>query len=184
MKLQNVREAWAFHFLFCKDWKKNQPQTNPSPKKTKKGKNLKTKLKQIVGFWDLWFLLDCHIITVSWEEASFKKNNNAVSDFQTSAAIVLKFRVFFVRFCSLFLLKCNMYRFCSSSLYVFLCGTAAMFRGLHRTGEGCPAGSPNTDPPRKPSWHPWTRMCLLDRHPALHSLSSCVHVNHGFEQRV
>jgi len=33
-------------------------------KKKKEKKNVKIKPKQIVGFWDLWFLLDCHIITV------------------------------------------------------------------------------------------------------------------------
>lgn len=104
-----------------------------------------------------------------------------MSDSQTSAAIVLNF--FFLFVFVLFLLKCSMYRFCSSSLYVYLCGTAAMSRGLHRTREERPAPPPPITRESKADTHGhvcayWTAILPL------HSSSSCVHVNHGFQQRV
>lgn len=137
-----------FNFLFCK----KKPTKKPKNQTNQKKNNPKTKLRPIAGFWDLWFLLDCHIITVLWEEASLQKNKYAVSDPQTSAAIVLTLGFFSVCFCS-FLLKCNMYRFCSSLLYVYLCGTAAMSHDLHWTRKERPAPPP-----------PLTRESAADTH--------------------
>lgn len=143
----------SFNFLFCKQKQKQKqkPQKKPKKQTNQKKNNLKTKLRQIAGFWDLWFLLDCHIITVLWEEASLKKKKCSVWSPDISSHSSHTGVFFSVCFCS-FLLKCNMYRFCSS-LYVYLCGTAAMSRDLHWTRKERPAPPP-----------PLTRKSAADTH--------------------